>query len=475
MTTAKKTSKEEKKFAELLYDPEPIWDKINESEKKKIYDFSEGYKDFLGKVKTEREAVSFIRETAESNGFIREIKPGSPAPFFKILHEKTIALARPGALPLDRGIRLIVSHIDSPRLDLKQRPLYEEVDLAFFKTHYYGGIKKYQWLARPLAIHGRIIKSGGNAIDLSIGEDENDPVFTILDLLPHLSANVQNNQKMSEAVAGEKLNIVIGSLPVDNKKLENRFKLSVLNYLNKTYGIIEEDLISAELEIVPAGKARDVGWDRSLIGAYGQDDRSSAFTSLMSIIDMKKSDKTSIALFVDKEEIGSDGSTSAKSKFLESIIFDLMSRMGEKPSALKAYQILAGSEALSADTNAALDPDYQEVHEKRNAAKIGYGVCMTKFTGQRGKYGANDANAEFIGWLRKIFDREKVCWQTGELGKVDEGGGGTVAKFLAVYGMEIIDCGAPVLSMHSPFEITHKGDIFMSYKAFKTFLEAHVE
>jgi len=459
----------------LLYNPELIWDNINSTEKKKIFAFAEGYKDFLGKAKTEREAVESIRDISKKSGFTNEIKAGSMNPIFMVFHEKAIALVKPGKMPLEKGIRLIVSHIDSPRLDLKQRPLYEDVDLAFLKTHYYGGIKKYQWLARPLAIHGRIVKSDGSVLDLAVGEDDNDPVFTILDLLPHLSANIQNNKKLNEAFIGEKLNLIAGGLPIDKKAVDNRFKLSVLSYLNKKYGLIEEDFVSAELEIVPAGKARDVGWDRSLIGAYGQDDRSSAFTSLMSILDIDTPEKTVVTLFVDKEEIGSDGSTSAKSKFLESIIFDLMDKMNENASALKAYRILARSQALSADTNAALDPDYQEVHEKRNAARIGYGVCLTKFTGQRGKYGANDANAEYLGWLRKIFNRGKVSWQTGEIGKVDEGGGGTVAKFLAVYGMEVIDCGAPVLSMHSPFEITHKGDIYMAYKAFKTFFNAPVE
>lgn len=465
----------EKLSKSLMYSPALVWDSISAAEKKKVFDFAEDYKDFLSKVKTEREAVAFIRESALKNGFSEKMEANTLNPVFRVFKDKTIALVRPGKAPIDKGLRLIVSHIDTPRLDLKQRPLYEDVDLAFLKTHYYGGIKKYQWLARPLAIHGRVIKSNGRILDMAVGEDNNDPVFTILDLLPHLSAKSQNNKKISEAIEGEKLNLIIGSLPIGDKDIKERFKLAVLSHLNKKYGLVEEDLISAELEIVPAGNARDVGWDRSLIGAYGQDDRSSAFTSLMALLDMKKNPKTSIALFVDKEEIGSDGATSAKSKFLESILFDIITKMGEKASALKAYQILAGSQALSADANGALDPDYQDVHEKRNAAWLGYGVCLTKFTGQRGKYGANDANAEYIGWLRRLFSEKKVCWQTGELGKVDEGGGGTVAKFLAVYGMEIIDCGPPILSMHSPFEISHKGDIFMTYKAFRSFFESPVE
>ena len=465
----------EKLSKKLMYKPELVWDAVSDKEKKIIFKFAEEYKLFLDKVKTEREAVIFIRDLAEKNGFCKKIKGNSSSPIYKILHEKSIALARPGAAPLENGIRLIVSHIDAPRLDLKQRPLYEEVDLTFLKTHYYGGIKKFQWLARPLAIHGRIIKGDGTIVDIAVGEDDNDPVFTILDILPHLAKKVQYDKKISEAIEGEKLNLIVGSLPIGNCDMKNRFKLAILNHLNTVYGLVEEDLISAELEIVPAGKARDVGWDRSLIGAYGQDDRASAFTSLKAFLDMKNSPKTSVVLFVDKEEIGSDGATSAKSKLLESLIHDLMIKTGYKPSALEVHRVLASSHALSADVSGALDPDYQEVHEKRNAALMGYGLCLTKFTGSGGKYGANDANAEYIGWLRKLFTSSKICWQTGELGKVDEGGGGTVAKFLAVYGMQIIDCGPPLLSMHSPFEVAHKGDIYMAYKGFKSFFEAGVE
>ena len=462
----------EKLSKKLTYKPDLVWDAISTAEKKKIFSFCEIYKTFLDRAKTEREAVSCIREIARNKGFSEKVKTGSFMPMIKVFHEKSIALVRPGKDALKDGIRLIVSHIDAPRLDLKQKPLYEEVDLTFLKTHYYGGIKKFQWLARPLAIHGRIVKADGGVVDISVGEDKSDPVFTVLDLLPHLARKVQSNKRLSQAIAGEKLNLIVGSLPLGDKETKERFKLSILNHLNKTYGLVEEDLISAELEVVPAEKARDVGWDRALVGAYGQDDRASAFTSLKALLDMKKSEKTAVVLFLDKEEIGSDGATGAKSKFLESIIFDLMVNMGHAPGAQEAYRILACSRGLSADVNGAIDPDYQEVHEKRNAARMGYGVCLTKFTGHGGKYGANDANAEYVGWLRKLFNRKKVIWQTGELGKVDEGGGGTVAKFLAVYGMEIIDYGPPVLSMHSPFEITHKGDLYMTYKGFRAFLEA---
>ncbi len=470
------TKKEIEKLSKALtYSPKLVWDEVTRAEKKKVFEFSEEYKQFLNRAKTERETVVTIREMAKENGFSEDTPSSLLRPMIKIFHEKYIALIKPGKVPLDKGIRLIVSHIDAPRLDLKQRPLYEEADLSFLKTHYYGGIKKFQWLARPLAIHGRIIKANGGLIDIAVGEDESDPVFTILDLLPHLAGKVQSVKRLSEAIAGEKLNLVIGSLPLGDEKQKDRFKLAVLNQLHKVYGLMEEDLISAELEIVPAGKARDVGWDRTLVGAYGQDDRASAFTSLKALLDIEEPVKTAIVLFVDKEEIGSDGATGAKSKLLESIIFEVMQKKGKKPRTMEAYHLLVSSQALSADVTGALDPDYQEVHEKRNAARIGYGVCLTKFTGHRGKVGANDANAEYIGWLRRLLNKNKVIWQTGELGKVDEGGGGTVAKFLAVYGMEVIDYGPPVLSMHSPFEITHKGDIYMTYKGFKAFFKAPVE
>ncbi|MBN1847272.1 MAG: aminopeptidase [Deltaproteobacteria bacterium] len=465
--TKKELDKLEKK---LSYSPKLIWDEINENEKNRVMAFGNAYKKFLDESKTEREAVISIRRMAEQKGFINDASSHASKPMIKIFHEKSIALVRPGKAPLDKGIRLIVSHIDAPRLDLKQRPLYEEVDLAFFKTHYYGGIKKFQWLARPLAVHGRIIKTDGDVVDIAMGEKESDPVFTILDLLPHLAAKVQTNKKLDEAFVGEKLNLIVGSLPLGNEKQKERFRLSILNQLHEMYGLVEEDFISAELEVVPAERARDVGWDRSLIGAYGQDDRASAYTSLMAILDTNEPARTTVVLFVDKEEIGSDGATSAKSKFLESVIYDIIAKSKKTPSAMDAYKLLGSARALSADVNGALDPDYQEVHEKRNAARIGYGVCLTKFTGHRGKVGANDANAEYLGWIRRLLNKNKVIWQTGELGKVDEGGGGTVAKFLAIYGMEIIDYGPPLLSMHSPFEITHKGDIYMTYKGFKAFL-----
>ncbi|MBW2096903.1 MAG: aminopeptidase [Deltaproteobacteria bacterium] len=473
MAPKKLTRKQIKDLSKKLsYAPRLVWDEITAAEKKRVFSFADGYKTFLDEAKTEREAVSIIRDMAEKSGFLLDRGTGSPSPLMRIFHEKAVALVKPGKEPLEEGVRIIVSHIDAPRLDLKQRPLYEDVDLAFLKTHYYGGIKKFQWLSRPLAIHGRIVKKDGSTLDLSIGEEESDPVFTVLDLLPHLARKVQYEKKLGEAIAGEKLNLIVGSLPLGDKETKERFKLAVLHLLNESYGLTEEDLLSAELEVVPAGTARDVGWDRSLVGAYGQDDRICAYTSLRAMFDTRDVSKTAVALFVDKEEIGSDGATGAKSRFLESVIGDVLEMLGQRPSAIGVSRILARSRALSADVNGALDPDYQEVHEKQNAARMGYGVCMTKFTGSGGKYNANDADAEYVGWLRRLFNRKKVIWQTGELGRIDEGGGGTVAKFLAPYGMDIVDCGPAILSMHSPFEIAHKGDLYMTYKGFRAFFES---
>ncbi len=473
MAKGKLTNKEIKRLKERLeYKARLVWDEISSAEKKRAFALGEAYKIFLDRAKTEREAVTYLRETALERGFSENPKPSSGEPFIRVFQNKTMALVKPGNGNPEGGVRLIVSHIDSPRLDLKQKPLYEEVDLTFLKTHYYGGIKKFQWLARPLALHGRIIRSDGRIVDLAVGENPTDPVFTILDLLPHLARKIQYEKKLAVAIPGEKLNLLVGSLPYGNEETKDRFKLAVLDYLNRTYGLVEEDLISAELEVVPAEGARDVGWDRALVGAYGQDDRICAFSSLMAFLDMARSKRPAVVIFVDKEEIGSEGATGAKSRFLESVIRDLLICTGTGAEAHAVFNVLSSSRALSGDVTGALDPDYQEVHEKRNAARIGYGVCLSKFTGHGGKVGANDANAEYVGWLRKLFKQGKVVWQTGELGKVDAGGGGTVSKFLAPYGMEIIDCGPPVLSMHSPFEIAHKGDLHMTYKGYKAFLEA---
>lgn len=377
-----------------------------------------------------------------------------------------------GQAPLAEGVRIIVSHIDSPRIDLKQNPLYEEADLALLRTHYYGGIKKYQWVTIPLSLHGLVVKSDGSKISIRVGEDAEDPVFVINDLLPHLSGKSQDQKKISEAIEGEKLTVLAGSLPFPDSEAKERTKLRIMELLNQKYGLVEEDFVSAELELVPAMKARDVGFDRSMVGSYGQDDRASAYTSLQAILSLPETPRTVIALFVDKEEIGSEGNTGAKSLFLEMMTRTLIERSGLTVTEALLKEVLSNSKALSADVESALDPNYPEVHEKQNAGKLGYGICLEKFTGSRGKAAASDARAEYVGEIRRIFNANKVTWQMTEIGKVDEGGGGTVAKYLATYGMDIIDCGAPVLSMHSPFEVTSKADIFEAYKAYRAFLSS---
>lgn len=456
----------------LMLKREMVWDRLDSEEKEAVFLFAEEYKEFLNRAKTEREAVKEIVRFADKRGFKKIEGPlGKAKKVYRVFHHKAIALGILGEKPIEEGIRIIASHIDSPRLDLKQNPLYEDVDLALIKTHYYGGIKKYQWVSRPLALHGKIIKKDGSDLNLSLGETEDEPVFTIVDLLPHLARKAQYEKKVEDAIAGEKLNILAGSTPFPDKDAKDRIKLQVLKYLNDNFGLIEEDFVSAELELVPSEKARDIGWDRSLIGSYGQDDRSSAYTSMRAIGDIENPKETVLALFFDKEEIGSEGSTGAKSKFLETVVADLLSLGGVKPDDGVARKALMSSRAISADVNGALDPDYQDVHEKRNAAKIGYGLCITKFTGSRGKVGSSDACAEYVGWLRQVFNRNNIIWQTGELGKVDEGGGGTIAKHLASYGMDIIDCGVSLLGMHSPFEVSSKADIYMAYKGYRVFLE----
>jgi aspartyl aminopeptidase len=454
----------------LMISPRLIWDQVDPPTREAIMAYGEGYKAFLDQAKTEREAVTEIERQARARGFV-DLSRGEPGPRGYYNYKgKTMVLTVQGRRPLSAGLRLVASHLDSPRLDLKQYPLYEETDLAFLKTHYYGGIKKYQWLARPLALHGVILKADGTRVELKVGEDPTDPVFTVCDLLPHLARKAQMDKKVTDAFEGEKLNVLVGSFPLGDKDTKERFKLHLLKLLDDRYGIQEEDLVSAEVEAVPAGQARDLGWDRSLVGAYGQDDRSCAYASLSAILELEEPEFTCLALFFDKEEVGSDGNTSAKSCLLEEMVELLLERQGLSP--LTRRRVLMASRAISADVTGALDPDYPEVHEKRNAARLGYGVGINKYTGHGGKYMANDAHAEYIAWLRRIWQAAGVIWQAGELGKVDEGGGGTIAKYLAVHGLEIIDCGTPLLSMHSPFEVASKADLYMTFKAYQAFLTA---
>ena len=456
----------------LKFQGKLAWDRMGEEERQEAIKFAEGYKKFLDRAKTEREAVDEIKKIAKAAGFLDGYAKGKGSKLFFINKEKTIALAVLGQASLKEGLRIIVSHIDSPRIDLKQNPLYEDTDLAMLRTHYYGGIKKYQWVTIPLALHGVVVKGDGAKINIRIGEEANEPVFVINDLLPHLSGKVQDQKKMAEAIEGEKLTALAGSLPFPDEEAKERVKLRVLELLHQKYGLVEEDFTSAEFELVPAAPARDVGFDGSLIGAYGQDDRASAYTSLQAILNLSNPPRPALTLFVDKEEIGSEGNTGARSFFIEEVVRLLIEHGGELPTDNLVKTILARSQAISADVESALDPNYPEVHEKQNAGKIGYGVCLEKFTGHRGKSGASDARAEYVGEIRRIFNVHNVAWQMTEIGKVDEGGGGTVAKYLAVYGMDIIDCGVPVLSMHSPFEVTSKADIYQAYKAYKAFLSS---
>jgi len=452
------------------------WTEMDERKKDRIMKFGEVYKEFLDNCKTERESVRYIVKELRKNGFkeLKEIKKSKLKPgtkFYEINREKNIAITIIGKKPLEDGLNIVSAHIDAPRLDLKQNPLYEdgETQLALLKTHYYGGLKKYQWVNKPLALHGKIVKGNGEEIELRIGEEPGDPVFVITDLLPHLAHKRQATKKISEAIKGEDLNVLIGSMPVSEKTAKKKVKLWVLDYLNKNYGIVEEDFISAEIEVVPAGKSMDIGLDRSMIGGYGQDDRVCAYTTFRAIMDLKIPEHTSLALLVDKEEIGSDGPTSIRSRFIVDTIGNILGLYDENYRESTLRTVLTKSRALSADVNAGVNPLFKEVHEKMNAAKMGYGIVVTKYTGSGGKYLANDASAEYMGAIRRMLNENKIPWQTAELGKVDEGGGGTVAKHIAVHNMDVIDIGPPVLSMHSPLEISSKADVYSSYETFIVF------
>ncbi len=442
------------------------WKRKSLEEIREINAFCEGYKQFLDAAKTEREAAAQIEQRLQASGFGRDLKGGK---IYAVNRGKEVVAFKKGSRDLSQGIKIILAHIDSPRLDLKQNPLYEDVDLALLRTHYYGGIKKYQWVAMPLAIHGVVIKADGTPVDFTIGEDPSDPVFSIDDLLPHLSRKHQDEKKLSEAIEGEKLTVLFGSIPLLGEEKEP-VKKAILGLLKERYDIVEEDFMSAEIEVVPAFRARDVGIDRSMVGAYGQDDRASAYPLLAAVTDLvEETSWPVLAVFVDKEEIGSEGNTGAQSHFIQLFLQDLIEAQGHGNVETVLRRALYASKAISADVNGPMNPTYQEVHEKQNACYLGGGICVTKFTGHMGKVGANDAHAEYMAEIRRILSTNKVIWQTGELGKIDEGGGGTVAKYLAEYGMDIIDMGAPILTMHSPFEISSKLDISESYKAFKTF------
>ncbi|MEG0137168.1 MAG: aminopeptidase [Cetobacterium sp.] len=461
----------------MLLKKENGWKNELVVEKKEIFEFCEEYKRSLDLGKTEREYVKYGLSLAKSHGFVcastKETLMAGDKVYY-VNREKNLVLAVIGEEDIIKGINYVVSHIDSPRIDLKQNPLYEELELAYMKTHYYGGIKKYQWASIPLSLHGIVILSNGEKKEIIIGEREEDPVFTIPDLLPHLAAKYQGERKTGEVIKGEELQIIVGTIPTTLKddSIKEMVKYSVLEELNKAYGMIEEDFISAELQLVPAFKAKDVGLDRSLIGAYGQDDRICGYTSLKAIIDIEGiPTKTAVCFLADKEETGSNGSTGLQSNYLEYFTADLISKTKLNYSDLDLKKTLWNSNALSSDVNAAVDPLFKGVHDCQNAAKLNYGIVVTKFTGSRGKSGTNDADAEYVWSIRNLLNTAGIVWQTGELGKVDEGGGGTVAKFLAEVGIKTIDVGPALLAMHSPFEVSSKLDIYETYRTYKVFFE----
>jgi len=453
-----------------------VWEKLDEGEKEEIFGFAEDYKKFLSSSKTERQVVEQSEQILREHGFkaiseYDELEPGDKVYF--INRNKSITAAVIGEEDLTHGCNIIASHIDAPRLDLKPRPLYEdnEASVSLLQTHYYGGIKKYQWVSTPLAIHGRIVKEDGTPIDISIGEDPDDPIFVVSDLLPHLSKKKQGERKMKEVIKGEELNLIVAGIPIDDEDVDEKVKMKVLKILNDKYDITEEDLTSAELEIVPAHEVRDVGFDRSILGGYAHDDRVSAYASLRGLLELEDPKKTAVVIFFDKEEIGSEGNTGANSDFVETFYSKLLKLSKDDFTVYQHRMMLDNSKAISADVSPAVNPSFKSVHEIQNAASFGKGIAINKFTGAGGKFSANDAHAEYVAFIRRTFNENDVYWQTAELGKIDEGGGGTVAKFLAELNIDVIDAGTPVLGMHSPFELISKGDLYHSFKAYLAFLE----
>jgi len=465
---SKEKSAADKLREELLVQNKHMAKVVSDDEINKAFEFSKGYMSFMKKAKTEREAVKEIEKMAYEKGFEPFVPDKKYKPGDKVIYNnrgKAVILAVIGKKSIKDGVRISAAHIDSPRIDLKPNPLYEDSELALFKTHYYGGIKKYQWTAIPLSLHGVVIKANGEKVEITIGEAEGEPKFVITDLLPHLG-QAQSQKKLGEAIKGEDLNIVVGSLPLKDAEGGDAVKLNIMKILNEKYGITEVDFRRAELEIVPAFDPSDIGFDRSMIGAYGHDDRVCAYPALMAILDSKEPEHTIMTVLTDKEETGSDGNTGLNSAYLKYFIYDLAAMEG-----VPGYRVLSKSECLSADVNAGFDPTYPEVMERNNSAYLNRGVVLTKYTGSRGKGGTSDASAEFMGKVISLFERAGIPWQTGELGKVDEGGGGTVAKYVANLDIDVVDVGVPVLSMHSPYEIVSKLDLYAAYRAFYEFFK----
>ena len=452
-----------------------VWETYEEQEMKEVFALAEDYKRFISENKTERACVKSAVAMAEARGYrdLREVirrqetlKPQDKV--YLTMMEKSIVLFHLGDRPLEEGMHILGAHIDSPRLDLKQNPVYENTELAYLDTHYYGGIKKYQWVTLPLALHGVIVKKDGTSVDVCIGEKEDDPVFVISDLLIHLS-NDQMQKKAASVIEGEDLNVTFGSMPLKEEE-KDKVKANVLKLLKERYDVEESDLVSAEIEVVPAGKARDLGIDRSMVIGYGQDDRVCAYTSLVALLEMEDVEKTAVCLLVDKEEVGSQGATGMQSCFFENALAEVMDRMGIY-SELKVRRALQHSKMLSSDVSAAYDPNYAGVMEANNCAYFGKGLVFNKYTGARGKSGCNDANAEYMAELRAVMEKGNVAYQTSELGKVDQGGGGTIAYILANYGMEVIDSGVALHNMHAPWEVSSKADIYEAKKGYLAFLK----
>ena len=461
---------EENLQEKLINKKENGWETIDEETKKKIFEFAQGYMNFLNKAKTEREFVKETIKLARENGYkdIMEYeKLQSGDKIYFINRDKSMYLAIIGTENIENGLHIIGSHIDSPRLDLKPNPLHEDSGFAYLKTHYYGGIKKYQWTTIPLSLHGVIVKTNGEKITVNIGEDENDPIFTITDLLPHL-AQEQMEKKLKNGIDGEDLQLLIGSIPVKDNKAKEKVKLNILNILNQKYGIVESDLLSSELEVIPAFKARSLGFDSSMVAAYGQDDKVCAYTSLAAMMTLENVKNTAVCILSDKEEIGSMGNTGMESHMFDFFIAEILNKLGvNRPNLLD--RVFCFSKMLSSDVDAGFDPLYASVSDKANAGFLGKGISVNKYTGARGKSGASDANAEYVAWIRNILEKNDICYQIAELGKVDIGGGGTIAYIIANKGADVIDCGVPVLSMHAPYEVTSKFDIYSAYKTYKAF------
>ena len=460
------------------------WESYDAKTLKKVDDVCGRYMDDLSRGKTERECVTILKEELKENGYVsldefkasgKKLQAGDKIYYCQM--DKSLAIFQIGSEPLEKGMKILGAHIDSPRLDVKQNPLYESEGYAYLDTHYYGGIRKYQWLATPLAIHGVICKTDGTTVTVSVGEEDGDPRFVITDLLPHLAYR-QASQKLSDAFEGENLDLLIGSIPLksdddskEEKKAKRKVCENILKILKEKYDITEDDFASGELEIVPAGPAYECGFDRSMILGYGQDDRVCAFTSFYAMMEEQAGKRTNCCLLVDKEEIGSVGATGMHSRFFENVVAELIALQGEA-SSLALARCMQNSRMLSSDVNAAYDPLYADVYEKKNASFLGNGLVFNKYTGSRGKSGSNDANAEYIAFLRRILDEDGVAYQFAELGKVDMGGGGTIAYIMADYGMDVIDSGVSVLSMHAPWEVTSKADVYETYRAYKSFLHA---